>query len=104
MIVRPPSSTRTDTLFPDTTRCRSQRARPHPRAVDTLVAFDPDAAHQVEILQFIMDGFGQDSLPGYWLFARPAPPGRQAPAGEGDRKRTRLNSSHYCATRMPYSS
>src|SRR3546814_16395131 len=32
MIRRPPRSTRTDTLFPYTTRCRSPRARRRPRA------------------------------------------------------------------------
>src|SRR3546814_2948016 len=77
MIRRPPRSTRTDTLFPYTTLFRSethrlaeQRARAHPRAVDTLVAFDPDTSHQVEILQFIMDGIGQDSLLAILFVAR----------------------------------
>src|SRR3546814_6118284 len=38
MLRRPPRSTRTDTLFPYTTLCRSrQRRRPDPRAPDRLV-------------------------------------------------------------------
>src|SRR3546814_12347145 len=61
MIRRPPRSTRTDTLFPYTTLFRSTGA--DAGAVDTLIPLDPDTPHQVEILQFIMDGFGQDSLP-----------------------------------------
>src|SRR3546814_10679926 len=37
-------------------RLAEQRARADPGAVDAFVAFRPDAPHQVEILQLIMDG------------------------------------------------
>src|SRR3546814_14957501 len=42
MILRPPRSTRTDTLVPDTTLCRSGRARPGERAGAEAERGEPD--------------------------------------------------------------
>src|SRR3546814_16007011 len=99
MIRRPPGSTRTDPLFPYTTLFRAQLGiergerlveqeqlrRHHQRAGDgdalALAAGElgdraPGVAVQVHQRQQLLDP---------------------------DRKSTRLNSSHYCATRMPSS-
>src|SRR3546814_3061628 len=99
MILRPPRSTRTDTLFPYTTLFRSlhvlvfgdddtihggRAGRKYP---DVIIAFeailrqDPVAALSPEVIN-----------------DRPVAEGFPA-----DRKSTRLNSSHYCAARMPSS-
>src|SRR3546814_20874787 len=93
MIRRPPSSTRTDTLFPYTTRFRAlalvrreerlQRVAVldrlfGPRVAARLVGAEPDHVGHVLVC------------------------GHQ-PARMGDRKSTRLNSSHSCASRMPSS-
>src|SRR3546814_18873767 len=86
MIRRPPISTRTDTLFPYTTRFRSgdnfvhtllevvvaapdEFASAHGTRIDLYRAF-----HRIWESAFIVDGEGQDD--------------------EEDRKSTRLNSSH----------
>src|SRR3546814_2344370 len=92
MIRRPPRSTRTDTLFPYTTLFRSARARP----VLQLVG----AVHHV-------DQHDADRHPISFPFHRPRFGGlsgrRQLGRRTVDRKSTRLNSSHYCASRMPSS-
>src|SRR3546814_7812912 len=75
MIRRPPRSTRTDTLFPYTTLFRSET---HP----TKRRFDDHHRVHADI--------GRRFPP---ILAR----------RQGDRKSTRLNSSHYCASRMPSS-
>src|SRR3546814_9778125 len=92
MIRRPPRATRTDTLFPYTTLFRSKmrrtgicgatetilidRAYAAPRAiVDALVAAGCEVRGDTDI----------------------------AALSPQDRKSTRLNSSHYCASRMPSS-
>src|SRR3546814_15772610 len=106
MIRRPPRSTRTDTLFPYTTLFRSVRESRRIVGVKTLVADDlergenarhfqtsvamgdyyMDLHHTYEALEFDLDrsDFTQDN-------------------GPLDRKSTRLNSSHKCASRMPSS-
>src|SRR3546814_8532299 len=84
MIRRPPRSTRTDTLFPYTTLFRSFLFRPVYEELFTMGA--PKWRRPYEDVQ--------DRLSDSWharLWRRP------------DRKSTRLNSSHYCATRMPSS-
>src|SRR3546814_2853854 len=109
MIRRPPRSTRTDTLFPYTTLFRSvehddrnlvvaaqrHRARVHhPQIVgeDTVVS-QPVIALRGRVLL----GIGViDPIDAGALQQRVA-------LHLGDRKRTRLNSSHYCASRMPAS-
>src|SRR3546814_14077159 len=85
MIRRPPRSTRTDTLVPYTTLFRSQGGQPR-------------------VAQ--MDGRSGASLcPGTRLSVEDRRRGRPDAehAGPGDRKSTRLNSSHSCAARMPSS-
>src|SRR3546814_6588993 len=120
MIRRPPRSTRTDTLFPYTTLFRSQAAQPQVIVGDRGTQAEPhrakvgrrrrairiaggnlvaDAAPQNELVielgteHILIRGDG---------YARPdRPPGRQPLTRDrpvrlerGDRKSTRLNSSH----------
>src|SRR3546814_16170227 len=72
MIRRPPSSTRTDTLFPYTTLCRSliEALLPHRRAQELIGVAEHPGAH-LAICQLMVQS-------------------REF----GDRKSTRLNSSH----------
>src|SRR3546814_18640082 len=92
MIRRPPRSTRTDTLFPYTTLFRSAghgAGRGWRRGGDLFLVRaggeqQRGGARQHEGLET------HHSLP--WKTARTK-----------DRKSTRLNSSHYCASRMPSS-
>src|SRR3546814_5332953 len=124
MIRRPPRSTRTDTLFPYTTLFRSdvvdfqeiiQRRFPVARHVD-----DEDVLHfhvfQWKVAQFAV-GRGQEAGKRLrvhvqidehhsakdFAFYRNEATLAFVQAGEIDRKSTRLNSSHYCASRMPSS-
>src|SRR3546814_2946947 len=128
MIRRPPRSTRTDTLFPYTTLFRSSPAtvahapgvmasqpgaaedidldelvperivdlEEFPRAIDTEVVYQ-DVRLRLRRDQRLAAARGTDIVdhPGNIFatggFAQP------------DRKSTRLNSSHSCATRMPSS-
>src|SRR3546814_5648149 len=102
MIRRPPSATRTDTLFPYTTLCRSLQAEPgvhlHPADRGQVVALGIEeqaveqrlgglqgrrlarAHHPVDVDQR--------------LLTRGVLVERQRVAHVGDRKSTRLNSSH----------
>src|SRR3546814_7074307 len=131
MIRRPPRSTRTDTLVPYTTRFRSQDAVRVLRKIGIArpdIGADIGAAEAIDRLLGITDeeeraGTDREGAP---VCARD--PGRRLAAeapedfrlkrvcilelidkdvgeagGEGpsDRKSTRLNSSHYCASRMP---
>src|SRR3546814_18636451 len=79
MIRRPPRSTRTDTLFPYTTLFRSvlRRLPGHGQRSLSAALVDAELRH------------GKGRLCGG--------------LGQGDRKSTRLNSSHKCAARMPSS-
>src|SRR3546814_952884 len=97
MIRRPPRSTRTDTLFPYTTLFRSSYAlaslgfgftRPGFTAGSSL-AVGPDAQGSVAGKVTSVNGasFVLGPSIGVGLY--------------GDRKSTRLNSSHVCAHRMP---
>src|SRR3546814_7388341 len=116
MIRRPPRSTRTDTLFPYTTLFRSDRQAKVVLAkipgIDMRRLFHPP---------FFPGGFergrcGVDHRCGFKrllverhrLAHSPAEARRahrtEMTGGRGlhlDRKSTRLNSRHYCATRMP---
>src|SRR3546814_9531319 len=90
MIRRPPISTRTDPLFPYTTLFRSRRGAvkfPYP----SLVRPPCDARAPVPIPKASSSN-------------KPTPPVIAASAmfkaGQGDRKRTSLHSSHQCATRI----
>src|SRR3546814_5905121 len=79
MIRRPPRSTRTDTLFPYTTLFRS--VIHHGNDACIVQPCRSDNPHYADNLSFAAKIWGGDD-------AR-------------DRKSTRLNSSHYCAPRMP---
>src|SRR3546814_4102029 len=113
MIRRPPRSTRTDTLFPNTTLFRS----PALQLVDERIPFLHDlvfhrenllplaALLALQLLDFLLDGML--FLKGHGL-ARLAAQHLDLflSVGQrlfGDRKSTRLNSSHSCASRMPSS-
>src|SRR3546814_20945581 len=101
MIRRPPRSTLTDTLFPYTTLFRSSNAiAPFAwsRMIGTTIdETSPEAKARAD------------------KFAQAMPPSKIAPLAAylasdlaadvtgQDRKRTRLNSRHYCAPRMPSS-
>src|SRR3546814_4231633 len=91
MIRRPPRSTRTDTRFPYTTLVRSQQA-----LADAAGAAQDDADRPVRAV-----------LPRGRFYARPFfrefVLGKDV-TGEGeDRKSTRMDSTHECASRMPSS-
>src|SRR3546814_1100489 len=111
MIRRPPRSTRTDTLFPYTTLFRS--------ILDASISRESLLVHRIVI------GEGRDSPElRDWFFAHAVMPSQailteylegeiaagrlalRAPAiaSSQDRKSTRLNSSHSCASLMPSSS
>src|SRR3546814_12305969 len=99
-IRRPPESTRTDTLFPYPTLFRSPRRRGRPpvrprrapRRAGTLAARD---GPRLPLLRLAGRARGDARLGARggpadalrWALARPRP-------GRGDRKSTRLNSSH----------
>src|SRR3546814_14994187 len=97
MIRPPPRSTRTDTLFPYTSRCRSHPQRIGQGAEDAPVLARVagcehrlvaalDAALGVDAGEILLGpgGGGQDDVGGM----------RASPAMIADRKSTRLNSSH----------
>src|SRR3546814_17840217 len=96
MVRRPPRTTRTDTLFPYTTLFRSvaeQRAGRGDRQRALVDAKRGQVVQVEELQQLPAPAVGVEQ-------PRRAPP-RAAP--RGDRKSTRLNSSHQCAYRMPSS-
>src|SRR3546814_3111217 len=128
MLRRPPRSTRTDTLFPYTTLFRSGRldvADGEHEMVDAVDLHPPSFSAGLPSLWIACQGrlakeIGTgsrnadeeararpalrrprfDHSRGARLAAR-LPARRGPPAIRPDRKRTRLNSSHYCAPRMP---
>src|SRR3546814_15809405 len=82
MIRRPPRSTRTDTLFPYTTLFRSELRYSEE---DKRVVYEPvKLAQDFRNFDFMSPWEGAD----YVL------PGDEKAGGTGDRKSTRLNSSH----------
>src|SRR3546814_513099 len=108
IIRRPPRSTRTDTLFPDTTLCRSMHRWDWTKG--DLPSFDRPSPG-TEAVEWNLNHWARvweedcnEDVPfvtelAHWLK-------RNMPAIDRislDRKSTRLNSSHYCASRMPYS-
>src|SRR3546814_2499739 len=116
MIRRPPSSTRTDTLFPYTTLFRSYGAAPDilkSRIIAeefSRARLPSGLANQgISMLVPTLLELGTDDQKRRWIAATLtgevvwcqgySDPG----AGSEDRKSTRLNSSHYCASRMPSS-
>src|SRR3546814_17971946 len=111
MIRRPPGSTRTDTLFPYTTLFRSYASRGLDLAEAQARLRRLELAQQVQ--RAFIDVQIADQL--VWISERRLETERQLQTEalrrvRGyrdpplDRKSTRLNSSHSCDTRMPYSS
>src|SRR3546814_1755064 len=114
MIRLPPRSTRTDTLFPYTTLFRStfdfrhRRLRPERHEVDsTEHAGDRPANWPVAAPDPVSErAVAHDHLDIAILEIGDKPPSPTQPRGEftlalqGDRKSTRLNSTHYCPSRM----
>src|SRR3546814_1430972 len=105
MMRRPPRSTRTDTLFPYTTRFRSiwqgsefrihghvARVGDVPPAIIVLRVTRDSAAGSFPLLDAIMAAIveGLSATVG----DDPCPAGDRARAADRDRKSTRLNSSH----------
>src|SRR3546814_8820253 len=112
MIRRPPRSTRTDTLFPYTTLFLSQTVREKFSCRDCEKITQPPAPFHVTPRGLFGPGFLAMLL--FEKFGAHQPLNRQRDryAREGvdlslstlaDRKSTRLNSSHSCASRMPSS-
>src|SRR3546814_7770591 len=97
MIRRPPRSTRTDTLFPYTTLFRSiaRRERQKPGGQRIAAVF---FAHIAEALQRMETAAGTRAVQA--AEPRRLGSGKRRVPLEGDRKCKRLNSSHYCASRM----
>src|SRR3546814_5185070 len=102
MIRRTPSVTRTDTLFPYTTLFRSAATSPLlERQVDTPLGRRGNACHERPVE---LGHIAAPEQPGQAARRRRVAGEDQDTAGIAvDRKRPRLNSSHYCATRMPSS-
>src|SRR3546814_3491957 len=114
MLRRPPSSTRTDTIFPNSTLFRSAPRFSVPTPLNTLlwrvVAMTPDG--YVEGFRSLAADEGPMVFQGHRSNTQALAEAQDIPAarrlawfnhGFIDRKSTRLNSSHSCASRMPSS-
>src|SRR3546814_10938029 len=101
MIRRPPRSTRTDTLFPDTTFFRS--------LFDGLkmtenILLQTLAKHGLERLDPAGEKFNPNEHEATFMAPQPDKENNTVfHIQQKDRKSTRLNSSHKCASRMPSS-
>src|SRR3546814_9757072 len=111
MIRRPPRSTRTDTLFPYTTLFRSFLGE-HRGMLEQHRLFDrferrfmlEDIEHRnVGHRALDDDPLAENEAAEQAMGLRPDAHEPDRPAVREDRKSTRLNSSHYCASRMPSS-
>src|SRR3546814_15099245 len=80
MLRRPPRSTRTDTLFPYTTLCRSLAAMMISR--ESFVKIAPRFASVAPFWRLMVDHFECPDIPNSYV------------DHQADRKSTRLNSSH----------
>src|SRR3546814_6424900 len=115
MIRRPPRSTRTDTLLPDTTLFRSESGRGtkgvRASVASSIVSIGGNAiAGVVNYLfaVFLGEGTalarrdeGEDLLRGAAELHAERRDDERPIDEDRDRKSKRLNSSHYCASRMP---
>src|SRR3546814_19208909 len=101
MTRRPPRSTRPDTLFPYTSLLRSQgvqvwrTAHALQLAAALQLVGDGDRIGRLAAAEEVDDGVVDDLVRGTVVVT--------ATHHFADRKSTRLNSSHYCASRMPSS-
>src|SRR3546814_18248101 len=98
MIRRPPRSTRTDTLFPYTTLFRSVYAEDG-MALEQLMAFTVSEDHerQTQVWDAIKDAWSKEPYQIRRMLTETtvrASDKRAVFLGIGDRKSTRLNSSH----------
>src|SRR3546814_4663573 len=114
MIRRQPRSTRTDTLFPYTTLFRSRDSgglrQPLLLHQEFERAIAPAAGRHLELAGLL--AFSIQHRPDIEALEQCAAGDVLRPLGDRhaglhpadvDRKSKRLNSSHYCAARMPYS-
>src|SRR3546814_11713873 len=103
MILRPRRYPRTDTPFPSTTLFRSQRLE----LLVVRLGIVADAAEHQNVRVLGLRRRAGSERRQQAKQARQQAGGRQAQVevrgGRQDRKSTRLNSSHYCASRMPSS-
>src|SRR3546814_11179935 len=102
MIRRPPRSTRTDTPFPYTTLFRSilEESRSVPGFFNAAGICSPGLSAAPAIGKYMAELLaekGLDLVPKETFIDTR----RRIRFSELDRKSTRLNSSHYCAHRMP---
>src|SRR3546814_18436964 len=105
MMRPPPRTTRTSTHFPDTPLCRSPPGPDRPLG-RLVVAQDTGGAIKGVVRGDFFWGFGDKALAyagkmksrGRYYLLLPV-----SAAARLDRKSTRLNSSHSCASRMPSS-
>src|SRR3546814_18057530 len=105
---RPPRSTRTDTLLPDTPLFRSPANRPVtlPPLIEAMrrPEFYP---HEPAAVALVQTHISYVFLAGAEVYKVKKPVRftfldfSTLPRRRQDRKSTRLNSSHYCASRMP---
>src|SRR3546814_18792678 len=97
MIRRPPRSTRTDTLFPDTTLFRSRCGETDVRRKARRIGFEHN--HKADVLVNQIKGIGYPPKPDQRPDAQECKPAAQQGVetrrqNTADRKSTRLNSSH----------
>src|SRR3546814_16592915 len=97
MLLRTPRSTRTDTLFPYTTLFRSRRAGRILRIAEQMVLIERRAVDLGGCEIHFAGLYVRVTQLGDLLV------GRLRVVVATDRKSTRLNSSHSCASRMPSS-
>src|SRR3546814_4874030 len=115
MIRRPPRSTRTDTLFPYTTLFRSlvnnlgiygAREFFEISDADWEEMFQVNVHSGVRLARHYGKGMRANGWGRIQFISSESAlniPSEMVHYGARDRKSTRLNSSHYCAPRMPYS-
>src|SRR3546814_16126592 len=93
MVRRPPRSTRTDTLFPYTTLCRSLLSFGYETASPD-VCTKLELPHGSTVQKAVRVRYHDDHPFSYLITYVPEHIGRQYSEDDLDRKSTRLNSSH----------